>query len=325
MDKPENDNNNKVISIRPRPAIAGKVAIITGASSGIGESTARAFAEAGATVILAARRADRLLDLQTEITNAGGIALAVPTDLRKRDQITHLVKTTLESFSRIDILANIAGWGRYDWFEELSHKDFRDQFEVNVLGLGELTRQVIPTMKAQHSGYIVMMNSYASEISVPPLTVYSSTKHALVGLSDGLRRELLPWGIQVMSVHAGGVTGTEFNKQAGKNGGIRFKSPPIGKVTREQVARQMVALVENPKRSAFLGRPYEIPVFIDRMKPELVDAASSFWVRLKQRKNIGQPLTISRSRAYQFAAGMVGVLAAITIARSFILTRVMHR
>src|SRR5512147_2016784 len=98
------------MNMNRRPAIDGKVAIVTGASSGIGEVTAREFARAGAITILAARRKDRLQHLQKEIEEFGGQALVVPTDLTDFDQITHLVKTTLSQFGRIDILANIAGW-----------------------------------------------------------------------------------------------------------------------------------------------------------------------------------------------------------------------
>ena len=95
-----------------RSAIDGKVVIVTGASSGIGESTAREFAQAGAITVLAARRAERLKQLEREIEEMGGKAFAVPTDLTSLDQITNLVQTTLSTFGRIDVLANIAGWGR---------------------------------------------------------------------------------------------------------------------------------------------------------------------------------------------------------------------
>src|SRR6185436_15160658 len=103
-----------------RPGIVGKVAIVTGASSGIGEVTALKFALAGAKVILAARRIERLDKLAETIRAAGGIALPVQTDLTVIDQIRNLVKTTIAAFGRIDVLANIAGAGYYEWFEELS-------------------------------------------------------------------------------------------------------------------------------------------------------------------------------------------------------------
>jgi NADP-dependent 3-hydroxy acid dehydrogenase YdfG len=275
--------------LRPRPAIAGKVALVTGASSGIGRSTAVAFAQAGAGVILAARRAQRLQDLADKITARGGVALPVPTDLTDHKQITRLVQTTLEAFGRIDILANIAGWGRYDWFEELSADDLRQQYAVNVLGLAELTRQVLPTLMAQRSGHILNMSSYASQIAVPPLTVYASTKYAVEGLSDALRRELRPWGIHVTRIHPSGVKGTEFNQRAAQSGGIRFRSAPIGKVTRQQVARALVHLVEHPRRSLFMSRLYDFPVLLNLLLPGLVDLASSTWVRLKRRKALQSP------------------------------------
>ncbi len=149
-----------------RPAIDGKVAIITGASSGIGEATTREFASAGAITVLAARREERLKRLQKEIEEMSGKALAVPTDLTKLDQITNLVQTTLSTFGLIDILANIAGWAVYDWFEELSPEEMRGPFDVNVLGMAELIRQVVPTMKTQRSGFILNMSSYVSRLAV---------------------------------------------------------------------------------------------------------------------------------------------------------------
>jgi NADP-dependent 3-hydroxy acid dehydrogenase YdfG len=273
----------------PKRAIAGKVVIVTGASSGIGEATARAFAMAGAKVVLAARRAERLERLAEEIFSAGGTALPVPTDLTDINQIRNLVQTTLIAYGRIDVLANIAGWGRYDWLEELSPENLSMQYQVNVIGLAELTRQVLPIMKAQRSGHILNMSSYASRIAAPPLTVYASTKYAVEGLTDGLRRELIPWGIRVTRIHPSGVTGTEFNQKAKQDGGIEFQSFPIGRVSREKVAQEMVKLVENPRRALFLSRLYDVPVVLNKLFPGLVDFLTSTWVRLKRREELQEP------------------------------------
>jgi len=276
------------IILQPRPAMAGKVAIITGASSGIGETAARAFAEAGALVVLVARRAERLSTLAQEIQARGGVALDVPADLTKPDQITHLVETTLERFGRIDILANIAGWGKYDWIEELDPHELRNQYEVNVLSLAELTRQVVPVMKRQRSGYIINMSSYASRIATPPLTIYASTKSAVDSLTEGLRRELAPWGIYVMRIEAGGVPETEFNPKAARGGGIRYRSIPIGRSTKEQVAETMLGLIEKPRREVLMSRAYNLGTWVNRNFPALVDFFSVNWVERKRREELKQ-------------------------------------
>ncbi|HET7009328.1 MAG TPA: SDR family oxidoreductase [Anaerolineales bacterium] len=272
--------------MQDRRPLEGKVAIITGASSGIGEASAREFARAGAHTMLAARREERLERLAGEIRAAGGTAIPVRTDLTDLSQITRLVRMTLAEYGRIDILANIAGWGRYDWIEELSPEDLRQQYEVNVLGMAELIRQVVPSMKSQKSGLIINMCSYASQISVPPLTIYASTKYAVEGLTDGLRRELLPWGVTVIRVHPSGVTGTEFNEHARKNGGITYRSVPVGRISREHLAKELVGLALHPRRTLFISRLYDLPVLVNKVFPGLVDAVSAAWVRRQRRKDL---------------------------------------
>jgi NADP-dependent 3-hydroxy acid dehydrogenase YdfG len=304
------------VEMNRRPAIDDKVVIVTGASSGIGESTAREFAEAGAVTVLAARRAERLERLQNEIEEMGGTALSVPTDLTDLDQITNLVQTTLSSFGRIDVLANIAGWGLYDWFEELSADELRRHYEVNVIGLAELTRQVIPTMKAQRSGFILNMSSYVSRISVPPLTVYASTKYAVEGLTDGLRRALLPWGITVIRIHPSSVSGTEFNQRVVRPGTVKYRAVPIGRISRERLAKHIVGLVEKPRRALFISRVYDVPVFINKLFPEFVDWVSANFVRGKQKEELPSseeiaPVQYPPSLTSWYLAGGLFILALV--------------
>lgn len=305
------------MKLNRRPALDGKVAIITGASSGIGEATAREFAQGGAITILAARRVERLKRLEKEIRDMGGRALAVPTDLTQPDQITNLVQTSLAKFGRIDILANIAGWAVYDWFEELSADEVRRPFEVNVIGMAELIRQVIPTMKTQRSGFILNMSSYVSRISVPPMTLYASTKYAVEGLTDGLRRALLPWGITVIRIHPSSVTGTEFSHHTTRGGTVKYTPIPIGRVSRDRMARHIVALIERPRRALFMSRIYEVPVLINKFFPGFVDQVSALWVRQKRKKEI-PPAEQVRPVRYEstplatplfLAAGSLGMLA----------------
>jgi NADP-dependent 3-hydroxy acid dehydrogenase YdfG len=287
-----------IMKLEPRPAIEGKVAIITGASAGIGEATAREFARAGARVVLAARRKERLERLEKEIQEMGGTALAVRTDVTDVDQVANLVETTFATFGRIDMLANIAGWALYDWLEELSPEDLRKHYDVNVIGMAELTRQVIPIMKKQRSGYILNMSSYASRISIPPLTVYASTKYAVEGLTDGLRRELLPWGIEVMRIHPSAVTGTEFNKRVVKEGGVKYRSLPLGRISREDLATMLVELVEKPRRALFVSRLYEPGVFLNRNFPQIIDWIMGHWVRRHRKNEFPRSEQIEPARYY---------------------------
>ena len=306
-----------MMKMNRRPAIDGKVAIVTGASSGIGEVTAREFAQAGAITVLAARRTERLERLQKEIEEMGGKALAVPTDLTKFDQITNLVQTTLSAFRRIDILANIAGWAVYDWYEELSPEEVRGPFDVNVIGMAELTRQVIPTMKSQRSGFILNMSSYVSRLAVPPMTVYASTKYAVEGLTDGIRRALLPWGITVIRIHPSSVTGTEFTQSHRRGGTVHYMPFPLGRVSRERLARHIVSLIEKPRRAFFMSRLYDVPVLLNRLFPEFVDWTSATWVRRKRKDEIPPekdiaPVHYSRSFSLLPILGVISMLVLIT-------------
>jgi NADP-dependent 3-hydroxy acid dehydrogenase YdfG len=299
-----------------RPSLDGKVAIVTGASSGIGEATAREYAQAGAITVLAARRADRLKRLQEEIEEIGGTALAVPTDVTDPNQIMNLVETTIARFGRIDILANIAGWALYDWLEDLTYEQLRKTYDVNVIGLAEVCRQVIPVMQRQRSGLIINMSSYASQISTPPLTVYASTKYAVEGLTDGMRRTLRPWGITVIRVHPSSVTGTEFNDRVVREGGVRYTPLPIGRISRETLARHMVDLVENPRRALFISRLYDPLVFLNNHFPELVDWVMSRWVRSKRKKELPPAKDVAQVRypgthPAWMVAGSLGMLAIV--------------
>jgi NADP-dependent 3-hydroxy acid dehydrogenase YdfG len=311
------------MELNRRTAIDGKVAIVTGASSGIGESTARELARAGAITILAARREERLQRLEQEIRQMGGRALVVPTDLTNPEQITNLVQTTLTKFGRIDILANIAGWAVYDWFEELSPEEVRKPFEFNVIGMAELTRQVIPTMKAQRSGFILNMSSYVSRLAVPPMTVYASTKYAVEGLTDGLRRALLPWGITVIRIHPSSVTGTEFSQHTTRGGTVKYTPIPIGRISRERLARRIVSLIERPQRALFISRIYDIPVMVNRYFPGIVDRLSALWVRYRRRKEI-PPVEQITPVEYQQTRNMAPLwLAAGSMATMAILFRLL--
>ncbi len=186
-----------------------RVILITGASSGIGEATARHLAGEGATVVLAARRRERLQRLAEEIAASGGRALAIPTDITVDADRRHLIERTLHVYGRLDALINNAGYGQRGPIECVPIEAIRQNFETNLFSLIALTQLVIPILRTQGRGRIVNVSSVAGRIARPFSAVYDATKHALEAISDGLRGELAPFGIHVIVIEPGFIR-TEF-------------------------------------------------------------------------------------------------------------------
>ena len=187
----------------------GQIVIVTGASAGIGEAAARRLAGEGATVVIAARRAERLEAVKREIELVGGRALAVVGDVTSQRDRERLVQETVRAFGRIDGLVNNAGYGQRGPIELVPIEAIRQNFETNLFSLIALTQLVIPIMREQGSGRIVNISSVAGRIARPLSSVYDATKHALEAISDGLRGELAPFGIKVIIIEPGFIT-TEF-------------------------------------------------------------------------------------------------------------------
>ena len=251
----------------------GKVVIVTGASSGIGEATAREFAKEGSKVVLAARRVDRLEALAKEIEsmNTGAEALVVQADLSKLEDIQSLITKTLEKFGRIDILVNNAGFGRLDWLENLDPvKDIQSQFDVNVMGVVQTTRQALPVMIKQRSGHVINMCSMAGLVATPTYTIYAACKHAVHGFSEALRREVKPWGIDVSMIYPGGVT-TEFGAHAGIKRKTNATTPRFMLLTAEQVGQEVVNLVRRPRAMRIIPWLWTFTVWMNRNFNSFVD------------------------------------------------------
>jgi NAD(P)-dependent dehydrogenase (short-subunit alcohol dehydrogenase family) len=193
-----------------------QIVIVTGASSGIGEAAARRLAGEGATVVIAARRADRLEALKREIESAGGRALALAGDVTSPQDRERLVQETMRAFGRIDGLVNNAGYGQRGPIELVPVEAIRQNFETNLFSLIALTQLVIPIMRTQQSGRIINISSVAGRIARPLSSVYDATKHALEAISDGMRGELAPLGIKVVVIEPGFII-TEFLDVANEN------------------------------------------------------------------------------------------------------------
>jgi len=185
------------------------VVIVTGASSGIGEATVRRLVRGGARVVLSARRAERLTALCAEIDPKGGATLPVAGDITVDADRRRLVADTQARFGRIDALVNNAGFGQRGPVECVPVDAIRQNFETNLFSLIALTQLVAPILRAQGHGRIINIGSVAGRIARPLSSVYDATKHALEAISDGLRGELAPFGVQVVVIRPGFIQ-TEF-------------------------------------------------------------------------------------------------------------------
>jgi NADP-dependent 3-hydroxy acid dehydrogenase YdfG len=188
-----------------QPDLSGRVAAITGASSGIGEATAVTLARAGAAVSLAARRADRIEDLAQRINGEGGRALAIETDVADEAQATEFVTRTKDELGRLDVLVNNAGVMLLGPVIGADTSEWRQMIEVNVLGLLYCTHAVLPVMGEQGSGHIVNVSSTAGRFANFGSAVYNLTKFGVNGFSEALRQELVPAGVKVTVIEPGMV------------------------------------------------------------------------------------------------------------------------
>lgn len=183
---------------------------ITGTSSGIGEASARRFAQAGWNVVATMRHPEEA----GNITRPAQM-LVTRLDVEDRDSIGQAVSVARERFGRIDVLVNNAGYGQYGLFEAVSPEKIQQQFEVNVFGMMDVTRAVLPQMRLQGSGVLVNVSSGAGVFTLPMMSLYSASKFALEGFSEALSYELASQNIAVKIVEPhGGVTSTRFSERA---------------------------------------------------------------------------------------------------------------
>ncbi|MHA2294278.1 MAG: SDR family oxidoreductase [Candidatus Hodarchaeales archaeon] len=193
----------------------GKVAIITGASKGIGRAISLKFAENDMKVILAARNTDLLQEVKDEIDQLHkGEAMVIPTDITKEESVKKLVRKTLDTFGKIDVLVNNAGVGLFKRADEFTLDDYHFLFDVNVKGVFLVTKYVVPHMIASESGQIINIASIAGKNGFMMGTLYSASKHAVVGYTWSLREDLKHYKIKVSVVCPGSVVTKFGNMQS---------------------------------------------------------------------------------------------------------------
>ncbi|MGO8948311.1 MAG: SDR family oxidoreductase [Ktedonobacterales bacterium] len=196
--------------------LTGKVAIITGASAGIGRASALALAAEGATLVVSGRRPERLSGLVDEISASGGQAIAVVGDSREEETARQVVDAAITSFGRISILINNVGVGNYRPLVETSLEDYDEMMDSNMRSTFLFSRHAVPHMITEQSGLILMISSMAGKYGFAGEAVYCATKFAQVGFAQALDKELHPYGIKVGVICPGGVK-TEFALGKGRS------------------------------------------------------------------------------------------------------------
>ena len=229
--------------------IKDKVAIITGASSGIGYATALALSKAGAKVAIGARRTDRLSDLEAKIKENNGEVLSQKLDVTKKDECNSFVDAVLQKWGTVDILVNNAGLMPLSFFKNLKIDEWEQMIDVNLKGVLYCTAAVVPKMLEQKSGHIVNLSSVAGRIVFPAGSVYCATKHAITALSEGLRQELsVRKNIRVTCIEPG-VVATELTNTITDESlqGFVENVKKMEALQSEDIANAILYAVESPK------------------------------------------------------------------------------
>jgi short-subunit dehydrogenase len=251
--------------------ISEQVVVVTGASSGIGRITARMFAERGARVVIGARNVEALGDLAQRIKQAGGQAVAVPTDVSERHQVDHLARAAVDHFGRIDTWVNNAGVSVYATFDKLTDAEIRRVMDVNFMGTVYGVQAALPIMRASGSGTIINVASIAGKRAIPLQSVYSASKFAIVGLGEALRTELAGKGLEinVCTVCPPSVNTPFFDHARTKEGRAPKPLPPVYEP--ETIAEAILSCAENPQREVLIGAAGKAFAILNTLAPGLSD------------------------------------------------------
>lgn len=230
----------------PTSSLHGKVVLITGASSGIGEATARYLAACGASVSLAARRQEKLTQLVADITQAGGKASAFTTDVRQQAQVEALVQGTIATFGRLDVVFNNAGVFLLSKLESRHYAEWEQMIDVNLKGMLYAIGAALPHFAAQQSGHFINVSSIAGHFVYPASAVYSATKFAVRAVSEGLRQEVKPYNIRT-TILSPGLIRSEINAHMSDND-ARTHMEELARIAiaPEAVARAVAYAIEQP-------------------------------------------------------------------------------
>lgn len=230
-------------------AIENKIIVITGASKGLGREMAVHFSQKKAVVILVARTETLLQQVQKEIKKLTGHApLIIPCDISSENEVSRMAAVLQGKFHHIDVLINNAGFATYRLSENLSNQEMRRHFEVNFFGAYYCIKALLPLLKQSESGYILNIGSLFSQIALAENSVYAATKFALAGFSEGLRRELKPYGIGVGLLLSGPMK-TPFQEGRAENA---LKAPEFLVLDPKKVAVTLEKMIGRQKKKVIL-------------------------------------------------------------------------
>ncbi len=261
-------------------SLRGRVAVITGASAGIGKATAEALAREGVRVVLGARRAERLNAVSDAIHQAGGEARTVVTDVSRRGDGQRLVREAETAYGRLDVIVNDAGVGYFGLVETTPPDEARQLFETNVLGTLYGIEAAVPIMRRQGAGHIVIVSSVVGKRGTPGSGMYAATKSAQIALAESLRLEVRRAGIQV-SVICPVSTTTEFFAVAGARSPMQFD--PTGPVySPEQVASKIVRCIRRPRPEVMIYPPVRLMAILNAVAPRVMDGIlARVWSKMR--------------------------------------------
>jgi NAD(P)-dependent dehydrogenase (short-subunit alcohol dehydrogenase family) len=267
-------------------SLAGRVALITGASSGIGLACARVFASEGLRVVLAARRGDRLAHLCAEITAAGGSALPLTIDVTSDADVDRLIAETLRHFGQIDIVLCNAGLGFHGSLEQTPPDAMARLMDLNFMGTFLVARATLPHLKRQPHGHLLLVSSIVGKRGIAFGGAYSATKFAQTGLAEALRAELLDTSVRVSAVYPVS-TETEFRDVIAREQGYRVRGHGP-RQSAEHVAASMVRCLKHPTPEVYPHWPSRLLVILNALAPGLSDRVIR---RFGRRPDSAEPIT----------------------------------